>query len=424
MMSQLPIINTLDSGLTIGTDYMQDVETVSINFLVKVGSRHETVANNGMSHFLEHMAFKGTASRTAKQIAEQFDMIGADFNAYTGRDKTVYYAKVIKDDVEQALDILTDILQNSLYEEGEIKKEQEVILQEIAQANDTPDDIIFDYFQNIAYPDQPMGRPILGSPEFIKNITRQDIVSYVDASYSLNNIVISAAGKIEHEYFQKLVEAKINNFPKHRKNEIVPAVYKGGDFRMTRDLEQIHLILGLPGLSYMAEDYYTQQVLSIILGGGMSSRLFQEVREKRGLVYGISSFSSSYSDCGMFCIYSSTTTNNVNELLEVVSQEVKKVMENVTEEELQRAKAQVRADLLMAKESTAFRAKKLASNFAMFERYITTEEILEKVNAITKHDISAMMQRLLDSQSKITVAALGQIDGILSYDNIVNLLHA
>ncbi len=283
-MSKQEII-TLKNGLRLAVDEMKDVETVSVGVFVNTGSRNETPEINGISHFLEHMAFKGTKKRSARQIAEEFEGIGGRINAYTSKEKTVYYAKVLKQHAEFAVEFLADILQNSTFDEVELEKERGVILQEIAMTNDTPDDIVFDYFQETAYPSQAMGRSILGPVKNIKKFGRKDFSNYINAQYNYQNMAVVAAGNIKEsdlvkwskKYFTSLGDNKIKTYQK--------AKYQGGDFRKEKKLEQINLVLGFDGLSYLDPKYYTSQILAMILGGGMSSRLFQEVRENRGLAY-------------------------------------------------------------------------------------------------------------------------------------------
>lgn len=414
----------LNNGLFAASDVMPQVETVTVSVLVKTGSRNETATNSGIAHFLEHMAFKGTKKRTARDIAEQFDQIGGYFNAYTSREKTVYYAKILKDDVEVALDILADILQNSVYAEDEIERERGVILQEMAQTKDTPDDIIFDYFQETAYPQQAIGRSILGTEELVKRFSRDDIVKYVKQGYSYDNIIIAGAGNLQHQAFVNMVEDKFTNFAATKKQPFDKAKYLGGDFRMQKDLEQVHVVLGFNGYSYLDPKYYAQQVLAIVAGGGMSSRLFQEVREKRGLAYGISAFSSNYSDGGIFGIYSSTSDDKVNELIDVTATELCKIAQRIDEAELQRAKAQLKAGVLMAQESSVARAEKLAGNYAAFGRYLSVKEIIEKIDAINKQQITSLMAEFLQNNSALTLVSLGKVDRLYSYEDVQTKLAA
>jgi predicted Zn-dependent peptidase len=409
------------NGLTVATDTASDFESITVSVLVKNGSRNENQQNNGISHFLEHMAFKGTSTRTARDIAEEFDMIGGYFNAYTSRTSTVYYAKVLKDDLEKATDILTDIILNSTFAKEELEKEREVILQELCMTRDTPDDIVFDYFQETAFKDQPLGRSILGTEEFIKKLSREELWDYFKNQYSTKNTIISAAGNFDADKFNDMIDDRFKNFQTKSVSKYEKANYSGGELRVSKDLEQNQFLMGFEGLSYLDENFYDLQILAIILGGGMSSRLFQEIREKRGLVYNISAFSSSYSDCGMFGIHSALDSKNINLLIDLIIQELLSVTEKIDDMEIERAKAQVRSNLLMSMESTTSRAKKLCNNFAMFGRYISNDEILKKVNDVSVGSLKKIARQIL-SNNNITITTLGNVANICSYNKIIDKL--
>ena len=279
---QLP---RLPSGLTVVTERMDRVETVSFGAYVGTGSRNESAEENGVSHFLEHMAFKGTETRSAAAIAEEIEAVGGHINAYTAREQTAYYVKVLKEDTALAADIIGDILTHSTFEPEELERERGVILQEIGQANDTPDDIIFDHFQTAAYPSPPLGRPVLGLEAGIKSMPRSVLTGYMKRHYAHANVVVAAAGNLEHEGVLDLVGRHFADLPANPPPAMAQATYKGGEFREDRDLDQVHIVLGFPSVGFADPDYYPTLLLSTLLGGGMSSRLFQEVREKRGLVY-------------------------------------------------------------------------------------------------------------------------------------------
>jgi len=415
------VIN-LDNGLTVATDEMPGIETASVSVLVKTGSRFEDTENCGISHFLEHMAFKGTKTRNAKKLAEEFDDIGGHFNAYTSREKTVYYAKVLKDDLEKATDILSDILQNSTYDKDELDRERSVILEEMKMVQDTPDDCVFEHFQETAYPNQPFGRSILGTQEVIKNINRFNIVQYVNDHYSADNTIVSCAGNLDPSQFENIVESKFTNFPAHSMRNKDEARYVGGDVRVEKDLEQVQLVIGFKGISYTDDDYYNQHILSIIAGGGMSSRLFQEVREKRGLCYTISAFGSSYTDSGIFGIYAGTSDATANELIDATAGELLKLTHDINQEELQRAKTQLRAGILMSQESTVSRSEKLAGNIAIFGKYIPVSEIIEKIEAIDTTGIEKFAAKVFSKESAPTIASMGKIGKLYNYDDIVKKL--
>ncbi|MBX9705019.1 MAG: insulinase family protein, partial [Gammaproteobacteria bacterium] len=332
---------TLPSGLRIVTNTNNSVQTISCGAWFNVGTRHETKDINGIAHMLEHMAFKGTKRRTAVQIAEEIESVGGYLNAYTAREVTAYYARILKDDLPLAVDLLSDILQHSTFDKDEFVREQGVVLQEIGQTNDTPDDVVFDYFQETCYPDQPMGWPTLGTEDVIKALTPKQVSTYMSDHYSLSNMVFSAAGNVSHDAVVALCQRHFDTMPKDRSLIVKPSVYKGGEFRQEKELEQAHIILGFEGVPFSHPDYYAMMVYSTILGGGMSSRLFQEIREKRGLVYTVQSSTSSYRDSGIFQVYAGTGENEVAELIPVMCEELCKMSINVTDEEIKRAKTQI-----------------------------------------------------------------------------------
>ncbi|MCE3231817.1 MAG: processing peptidase [Rickettsiaceae bacterium] len=423
MSKNQPEITTLDNGLRIISQEMQETEAVTVEIWAGVGSRYEKPEQNGISHFLEHMAFKGTKTRTAKQIAEDFDNIGGHLNAHTSRENTVYYAKVLKDDFNEAGGLLSDILQNSIFDQKELELERNVVLQEIAMTKDAPDDIIFDYYQEAAFTNHPLGRPILGPEAIVSNFSQNDLNSYIGEHYTASNMILAVAGNIKHSNVVKFAEKELSGLRKGKRSHKEAASYTGGEHREERDLEQVHLTMGFKGISYLEEEIYTLQLLSLILGGGMSSRLFQEIRENRGLAYSISSFQSSYADTGMFSIYSATSPDKVNELINATCDELKRATHSITEQELKKAKSQSKASLLMGQESSSSRADTLGRRLMCYDRYITNEEILEKINAVTLKDVSQLLVRLV-SESKLTLAAIGDLKQLESYDKITARLAA
>jgi predicted Zn-dependent peptidase len=398
-------LTRLPSGLTVVTERMDRVETVSFGAYVATGSRNELAEENGVSHFLEHMAFKGTERRSAAAIAEEIEAVGGHINAYTAREQTAYYVKVLKEDTALAADIIGDILTHSTFEPEELERERGVILQEIGQANDTPDDIIFDHFQEAAFPAQPLGRPVLGLEAGIRAMPRTALTGYMKRHYAHSNVVIAAAGKLEHEAILDLVGQHFADLPADPPPPMTHAVYKGGEFREDRDLDQVHIVLGFPSVGFGDRDYYPTLLLSTLLGGGMSSRLFQEVREKRGLVYSIYSFSAPYVDGGLFGIYAGTGESEAEELMPVTLEELRKVRSEVNEAELARARAQVKASLLMSLESTGSRCEQLARQMQVFGRIVPTEETVAKINAVTPQDVQRAAARHF--RAKPTLATMG-----------------
>jgi predicted Zn-dependent peptidase len=409
-------ISTLSNGLRIATDRIDTVDTVSLGLWVDVGTRHEAPEINGAAHFLEHMAFKGTERRSARAIAEEIEAVGGHLNAYTSRESTAYYAKVLKEDLPLALDILADILLHSSFDPTELERERTVILQEIGQANDTPDDIIFDYFQERAFPDQAMGRPVLGSPEIIRKLSREAVMGYLRDHYGAARMVLSAAGNLEHARVVDLAEKLLSGMPAERAVTSEPAQYVGGDRRQQRELEQLHLVIGFPGLPLGDPDYYAASVLSTAFGGGMSSRLFQEVREKRGLVYSIHSFAHGYRDGGLFGIYAGTGEEEASELLPVLCDETARLADGFAPPELARAKAQMKAGLLMSLESTGARCEQLAQHMLIYGTPFDPADLVRRIDAVDNAAIARVVAGWHSAPPTLT--ALGPIGRLEDFDRL------
>ncbi len=422
-MSQIPVnITTLPSGLTIVTETMDRVETVSFGAYVACGTRHEDAEQNGVSHFLEHMAFKGTTSRNAMDIAEAVENVGGHINAYTAREQTAYYVKLLREDLPLGVDIIGDILTHSVFAADEVERERGVILQEIGQANDTPDDIIFDHFQEAAYPAQAMGRPVLGTEAIVRSLKRQDISGYMKANYAAGNVVVAAAGALDHATVVDLVGRHFADLPSAMPKTPTPGAYRGQEFREARDLDQVHIVLGFDGVGYKDPDYYPSMMLSTLLGGGMSSRLFQEIREKRGLVYSIYSFAAPYMDGGIFGVYAGTGESEAAELMPVMLEELKRVQHDVNAVELRRARAQVKASLLMSMESTGSRCEQLARQWQVFGRVVPVAEIVAKIEAVTTEQVCAAATRMFATTP--TLAAMGPADHVPNLTTIIEKLAA
>ena len=408
---------TLDNGLRVVSADMPGLESAAVGVWVDAGARCESGDLNGVSHMLEHMAFKGTRRRSAVAIAEDIEAVGGHLNAYTSLERTAYIARVMKDDVPLAVDILADILQHTTMPEDELAREREVVIQEIAQLHDTPDDVVFDLFQETAYPDQPLGRSILGTAERVGRISRDVLIAYMDAHYSAERMVAVAAGRVDHETFAGLVGDAFASLPRRTPEPIEPADYRGGDLRRERDLEQVHLVIGFNGVSYDDPEFFAQQVLSTALGGGMSSRLFQEVREKRGLAYSIFSFTTSYIDGGVFGIYAGAGANHLDELVPVICDEVVNIAASVDEDEIDRARAQLKSSLLMSLESPSARCEQMARHTLIYGRPLPADEIIECIEAVDAAALTGAARRMI-ANGKPTVAALGRVGGIEPYDSI------
>lgn len=416
-------ITKLDSGLRIITDRVPEMETVAVGVWADVGTRHEKLEHNGVAHMVEHMMFNGTPTRTSRQIAEAVEDVGGQINAYTSREITAYYIHLLKNDLPMAMDILSDILQRPTFPDNELEKERGVILQEIGMTNDTPDDVVFDYYQETAYPGQALGAPILGRSEIIEGMKKETLYDYVRRFYTPEKLVLSAAGNIDHDSFVQMANTMFSDLPPDTHQVYEPARYNGGDMRTEKDLEQAHVVLGFQGLNREDPDYYSAVILGTVLGGGMSSRLFQEVREKRGLVYSIYSSHSSYHDDGQFEIYAGTGPENLDKLIPVTCDEIVKISQDlITEAELSRAKAQIKAGILMSRESMLSRANRQAKYLINFGREPDVARLIAQVDAVTVYSVQKIAQKIFCG--KPTLAALGPVSSLESYDSIARRLAA
>jgi predicted Zn-dependent peptidase len=414
-------VTRLPSGLTVVTDSMPHLQTASLGVWVGSGSRDEQPQEHGIAHLLEHMAFKGTGRRSARQIAEEIEAVGGDINAATSVETTAYYARVLKANMPLALDVLSDILANPTFDAAELAREQNVIVQEIGATEDAPDDLVFDFLQAIAFPDQPMGRSILGTPESVCGFKSQHLRGYLSRNYRGPDMVIAAAGAVEHREVVAEAERHFAQFNGPAAPAPLPARFGGGERLQARDLEQVHIAVALEGLPQRHPDLYSLQVFTNILGGGMSSRLFQEVREARGLCYAIYAYHAPYSDTGMFGLYAGTDAADTGELMRVVVDEIAAAASGITEEEVARAKAQMKAGLLMALESSGARAQQLASQIYAYGRPIPLEEIVGRIDGVTVESARAAGTALL-ARARPAVAALGPGKGLESAATIVESL--
>jgi predicted Zn-dependent peptidase len=400
-------VTTLANGMKVVSHHMPHVETVSLGVWVGTGARHEKAAESGMSHLLEHMAFKGTAKRTAQEIAEEIEQVGGDLNAATSLETTSYYSRVLKADVPVAIEIIADILQNPTYSAEELDREREVILQEIAGTRDSPDEIAHDLLNVAAYPDQAIGRPILGTAETVGEISVADLRQFLQRHYGAGQMVLSAAGFIDHSALVRHAEALFGGLNRGEKGELQSATYQGGAGVSLKQFEQSHLVMGFEGPSYRAPDFYTAQVFSGLFGGGMSSRLFQEVRERRGLCYAIYSSCWALGDTGMFGIHAATGAEMMDELVDVVRQEFQRAAsERPADREVERSKAQLKAGLLMSLESSGARAEQMARQTLLFNRLVTPAELIEKVESVTAEGIRTFAEALI-TRTAPSVAVVG-----------------
>ncbi len=386
-------LTTLSNGFRIVTESMPGLQSAAIGVWVLSGARDELPQQNGIAHFLEHMAFKGTGRRNALQIAEAIEDVGGYINAYTSREVTAYYARVLKNDVPLALDVVADILRNSIFDASEIETERGVILQEIGQALDTPDDIIFDWLQEKAYPDHPLGRAILGQQEGVARFSRDDLTGFVDQHYRPGQMVLSAAGAVDHDALVKAAEQLFGDMPAGDAPIAPRAQFRGGESRTIKTLEQAHMALAFESPDYGDPAIHAAQIYATALGGSMSSRLFQEIREKRGLCYTIYAQAGAYADTGMMTIYAGTSGDSMAGLAEITIDEMKRAASDMRPDEIERARAQMKAGLLMGLESPSNRAERLARMIQIWGRVPGLEEVVEKIDAVTLADVRNLAEK-------------------------------
>jgi predicted Zn-dependent peptidase len=407
----------LANGFRIVSERMPGLESAAIGIWVTAGGRHERIEQNGIAHFLEHMAFKGTKRRSALQIAEAIEDVGGYINAYTSREVTAYYARVLAGDVPLALDVIADIALNPIFDAAEIEIERGVILQEIGQANDTPDDIIFDWLQEESYRDQALGRTILGPSERIKTFGRDDLAGFVAEHYGPEQMILSAAGAVDHDQLVSLAEKLFGDRPRLGLPEVVPANFTGGEFRRTKRLEQAHFALALESPGYRDDAIYTAQIYASALGGGMSSRLFQEVREKRGLCYTIFAQTGAYADTGMTTIYAGTSAEQIGELAGITVDEMKRAADDMSPAEVARARAQMKAGMLMGLESPSNRAERLARLVQIWGDVPPLEDTIARIDGVTTGDVREFAERIAQS-APAAMALYGPIDAAPSLPDL------
>jgi predicted Zn-dependent peptidase len=414
-------LTKLESGLTIVTHAMDQLESAALGVWIGAGSRSEDTNEHGMAHLLEHMAFKGTERRSAVEIAEEIEAVGGEVNAATSVEATSYYARVLKEDVPLAADILSDILTNSVFDRVELAREQHVITQEIGAALDTPEDRVYDLFVEGAFPGQPIGRTILGTEETVRSFDRDALLKYLGRHYHAPSMVISAAGAVDHDRLVGMFAEGLGKVDSAVPPSPLAANYRGGELREERDLMEAQILLGFEGRPYAHGDYYTAQILSAVLGGGMSSRLFQQVREKRGLCYSIYAFHWPFVDSGIFGVHAATGEADVRELMPVILGELERASADITEDEIQKARAQMRAGLLMTLESPSGRAGQLARQVMIFGRPLTLGELIERVEAVTVDGVRRLASSIFTGRAP-TVAAVGPVGGLISRDGIAERL--
>jgi predicted Zn-dependent peptidase len=400
----------LENGLTVATDNIDNFETVSLGLFVNVGSVNESNELCGISHFVEHMAFKGTETRTSLQISEAIESVGGFMNAFTSKEITAYYVKVLKGDLELAVDIIADIVQNSVFSMEEFEKERDVIIQEINQSNDTPDSLVFDLFQSQCFEDEKLGMPILGTVNNINSFAPRSLHDYVLNNYSSSKMIMTASGNVDHERFVHLVQQYTGKTKSFDTEGVETQKYKGGLIYKEKELEQMHIAIGFEGEAHAFPRRYDMMVLATIMGGGMSSRLFQEVREKRGLAYSVFAYQTNYRDTGVFGIYLGCDIKRAKEAVDVVNNEMAKIEAGISNEELARAKTQIKASYLMELESSSARMVRMANQHLLYGRFFSNSEVAEAIDNVSMDSILEVARRI--NGSKQTMAIVGKTEGI------------
>ncbi|SMO62893.1 M16 family metallopeptidase [Paracoccus laeviglucosivorans] len=416
-------ISTLPNGLRVITRDMPGLHSAAIGIWVSAGCRDERAEQNGIAHFLEHMAFKGTPTRTPLQIAEAIENVGGYINAYTSRDVTSYYVRVLAGDVGMALDVISDIVLNPIFDQREIEVERGVILQEIGQSLDTPDDVIFDWLQEAAYPNQPMGRTILGPAERVSNFSRDDLSGFIGEHYGPERMIVAAAGAVDHDAILAQVQATFSHLAARPLTSREPARWQGAETRRVKKLEQAHFALAFEGPGYLDPDFYAAQIWTSALGGGMSSRLFQKLREEKGLCYSIFAQSGFHDDTGMVTIYAGTSGDQIADLANLTVDEIRRSAEDMTEGEIARARAQLKAGLLMGLESPTGQAERMARSLAIWGRVADPAEVAARIDAVTIQDVRDHAVRLIQN-ARPALALYGPVKSAPSRDKLSERLAA
>ena len=402
-------VHTLQNGLRVVTETIPFVRSVSFGLWVRNGSRNENTKNNGISHFIEHMLFKGTEKRTAMQIADTMDAVGGQLNAFTSKEYTCYFARTLDTHFDVALDVLGDMFFNSKFEQTEIDKERGVILEEISMYEDTPEDLAVDLLQEKTFPQNPLGMSILGTPETIATFSGEKFREFVKARYSPKNVVVAIAGNINAKEVLEKITAAFGNYEGEpdifRENQ---AIYSPGFSLREKDIEQVHLCVGFPGIKNGVDDAYALAAVNTILGGGMSSRLFQKIREERGLVYSVYSYNASYYDTGIFIVYAALNPDNISEVLSLVTQEVRGMLtDKINNEQLSKAKEQIKSNFLLSLENAASRMNSIGRTLLMLDKIITPDELVEKIDAIDLDAFFDVCERIFDTE-KLSLSLVGK----------------
>ena len=411
-------LTTLGGGLRVASRTLPQAQSLSVGIWINAGARDEHDSEMGIAHMLEHMAFKGTKRRSARDIATEVENVGGYMNAHTSREETAYYLRLLPEYLDMGIDILADILTEPTMPDEEIERERGVIIQEIGQSQDTPDDIVFDMFARASYGDHTLGRPILGSVDSVSGFSRDNLRGFMSRHYGAGQMLVTASGAVAHDDFVRRVEARLGDVAGATDTRRTAPIWQGGRHIEVRDLEQTHLVVGLPSFGARDDRRFALLVLSTLFGGGMSSRLFQEVREKRGLCYSIFSFASMYSDSGHFGVYAGTSAEQADEMLTVTAQQLADLAAGVGEAELNRAKAQLRASLVMARESVSGCGDALARQIMLFGAPVDDSDLLEQIAAVDAEAVRAVAADLIGG-GRPAIAAIGPQSAVMENEELL-----
>jgi processing peptidase subunit beta len=414
-------LTTLPAGLRVASRSLAQAQSLSVGIWVNAGARDERDSETGIAHMLEHMAFKGTKRRSALDIATEVENVGGYMNAHTSREETAYYLRLLPEYLDMGIDILADILTEPTMPDEEIERERGVIIQEIGQSQDTPDDIVFDMFAAACYGEHTLGRPILGSIDSVSGFSRANLRGFMSRHYGAGQMLVTASGAVAHDDFVKRVEQRLGHLASAEETHRMSPSWQAGRHIEVRDLEQTHLVIGLPSFGARDDRRFAMMVLSTLFGGGMSSRLFQEVREKRGLCYSIFSFASMYSDSGHFGVYAGTSADRANEMLTVTAQQLAELAMGASEEEVSRAKAQLRASLVMARESVSGCGDALARQIMLFGAPVDDSDLLEQIAAVDAEAVRGVAADLVTG-GQPAIAARGPQSSIMQTDALSGIL--
>lgn len=402
--------HTCENGLRIVTEKISSVRSVAIGIWVGTGSKYENQQINGISHFLEHMFFKGTTSRSAKEIAEAFDEIGGNVNAFTSKEYTCYYARVLDQHASIALDVLCDMFFHSVFDSGELEKEKNVVIEEINMYEDTPDDLVHDLIAQASYGSHPLGYSILGTEEVLRSLKREDLLTYIEEHYLPGNTVIAVAGNFDDSLVENIKQRFSGFTSKHRSVAVPKPAFDAGVIAHHKKTEQAHLCIALPGFPVGHEEAYSLTLLNNVLGGSMSSRLFQEIREERGLAYSVYSYHSAYKETGTFTIYTGTSPEQVGQVFDIVTHVLRDVAENgITDKELNKGKEQLKGSLMLSLESTSSRMSRLGKNELLLERHLSLDEVIAKIDRVSHESVRAVAREMF--RQKMALAMVSPLDG-------------